>query len=385
MNLRARVVTDLDALASARDDWAALVARAAASAPTTTPTWMLHWWRTFGDTGGRALRAVLVFEGARLVGLAPLQVRPMRSRVGIPFRRMELLASGEDEADEIGSDYIGVLAERGFEPTVAEAVAREIAEGALGPWDELALDSMNGDATLPMLLTAALRDRGMVVRTEVVGVSQYVRLPASWDDYLAALPSRRRQRVARTLRDFDRWADGTTRIERARTRADLPRGLAILEALHTERWAVEGHAGVFASPRFRAFHAAVMPELLDAGVLDLWWMTVRGEPIAAAYNLRWEDRVQFYQAGRSTRVPRDVRPGIAMHARAIRTAIEERRREYDFLPGEARYKSELAIDARPIVRLRAARPTIADAARQATELAIEEVRALRRAAKEGRP
>ena len=61
----------------------------------------------------------------------------------------------------------------------------------------------------------------------------------------------------------------------------------------------------------------------------------------------------FYQSGRRVDVPKAVRPGIALHALAIRASIESGLREYDFLAGASRYKRELALATRPLVTLRA--------------------------------
>ena len=99
-------------------------------------------------------------------------------------------------------------------------------------------------------------------------------------------------------------------------------------------------------------------------------MRVRGEPIAAFYNLRWNGKSYFYQSGRKLDVPDDVRVGVTMHAYLIRAAIEAGLREYDFLAGDSQYKMSLATATRPLVELRAVRPSAVEKLRVATELAI---------------
>jgi CelD/BcsL family acetyltransferase involved in cellulose biosynthesis len=54
-------------------------------------------------------------------------------------------------------------------------------------------------------------------------------------------------------------------------------------------------------------------------------------------------------------------------AHLIRGAIEAGRREFDFLNGDAPYKRRLAKTARPVVRLRAARPSWREQARRLAE------------------
>jgi len=341
--------------------WRELLARSSSNEPTLTPLWLHAWWRVFGAQGGRELEVVLFFEGERLVGLAPLLRRWHWYRPGIPFRRLELLASGEPEADEISSDYIGIVAERGREQAVVDELAAMLASRRLGRWDELVLPAMDGGAPTSGLLVAALERVGIRAESEVTSTCPYIELPSTWDAYLALLPSASRYRVTRSLRDFERWAAGDAKLHEARTPAELAEGNRVLRVLHGERWRADHSDGVFVSPQFSSFHEEVMGSLLAQGALELLWLTVRGEPVAVVYNLVWNGKVYFYQSGRKLDVPKGVRPGTVLHARAIQRAIAAGRREYDFLAGASRYKLELATATRPLVRVRAVRSPLLEA------------------------
>lgn len=333
-----------------------------------TPEWLLAWWRVFGDSEGRRLRAVLVEDGGRLVGLAPLLLRAHRYRPGIPFRRLELVASGEREEDEICSDYLSVLAATGAEREVADALAEALAGGTIARWDELLLPAMSGDAIMPLLLAGALRLRGLDAAITQTGEAPYVTLPETFDAYVGGLSKRRRYLVRRSLRDLDAWANGKLTLERVRDAADLPRGRAILESLHSQRWQGDGredgaHGGVFASAKFRAFHDAVMPALWARGAMDLSWIAAAGTPIAIVYSLVWAGRMQVYQSGRRLDLPATLRPGLVVHARLIEAAIAAGFVEYDFLNGASRYKRDLTPISRPLVQLRAVRAPLRETAR----------------------
>jgi CelD/BcsL family acetyltransferase involved in cellulose biosynthesis len=381
--LRARIVRNLVELEALVPAWRALLPRAAHAEPVLLPLWLLAWWRVFGDAEGRALRALAVEEGPDLVGLVPLARRLAAHRRTIPIRRVELLASGEDEADEIGSDYIGALVAEGRAAEVARVTARALRDGELGSdWDELRMPAMNGEDPFVTALAASLRAEGCSVSVDPYGQCPHVPLPSSWEAYLRALGSSRRYIVVRSLRELDAWA-GSGGWERrvARTPDDLAEGMAILRSLHAERWTAAGRAGVFASRRFTRFHEDVMPRLLageDGASLELSWLSVRGQPIAAAYSIVYRDKVYFYQSGRRLDVPKGVRPGIALHALALRASIEAGRREYDFLAGTSRYKRDLALALRPLVILRAVAPGLraraVEAARSMAERAIAGVR-----------
>jgi predicted ATP-grasp superfamily ATP-dependent carboligase/CelD/BcsL family acetyltransferase involved in cellulose biosynthesis len=377
MSLESSVLLDVAELEALRPAWDDLLASSASDEPMLSPLWLLSWWRVFGALDGRRLAVVACHDGGRLVGLAPLLLRTHRYPPAIPFRRLELLGTGEREADEVCSEYVGVLAARGAEASVAGALAEALARGALGPWDELVLTAMDGTGPMPALLGAALGRAGIIAEIESIGSAPYIALPRTFAEYLTALSPSSRYLITRSRRDLDRWAGAGLALHLASTPAELDAGRAALHALHGERW---GGAGAFVSPRFTAFHDAVMPGLLARGSLELAWLTVRGEPLAAAYGIVWRGKVYFYQAGRSLAVPKGLRPGIAMHARLIERATELGRHEYDFLDGHSRYKRQLATAARSIVRLRAVRVRdgLRERTRKLAERGIAEGRMLER-------
>jgi CelD/BcsL family acetyltransferase involved in cellulose biosynthesis len=377
MALDCKLIQGRSEMAQFEPAWRELLARSSSDEPMLSPLWLSTWWRVFGADGGRQLRVVLFFDGSRLVGVAPLLARRYWYRPGIPFRRLEWLGSGESEADEIGSDYLGVIAERRNEEAVVGAFVSALAGGELGLWDELVLPAMDGESSTASLLGRALAEAGIATTTETTASCPYIALPTSWEQYLASLTSAGRYLVKRSLRDLEEWGKGEVELHDAHTSSDFERGKQILKRLHTERWGAEGRNGVFGSPRFAKFHDEVMPLLLAAGALELFWLAVRGEPVAIVYNIVWKGKVYFYQCGRKIDVPKGVRPGIVIHAHAIRRAIAHGRREYDFLGGASRYKVQLATGARPLLRMRAVRSPRLELAHGTAERGLEGARWVR--------
>ena len=393
-------LADADALAPAWRDLLARVPERAAT-PTKTPLWCLTWWRVFGPIGGRSLRIVTVRDGGRLVGVVPLLRRWALHRRAVPVRRLELIATGEDEADEICSDYVGIVAESGYETRIAESLVAALESGKLGAWDELRLPAMQRDDEASAALVAALNRARIRAEIEPFGACPYIALPNSWEAYLSALGSQSRYLVNRSIRELETWGgqDGYA-ITRATDDATYREGRRLLHALHGERWSTrgsmrgstrgsnqEGH-GVFERERFRRFHDLIMPKLLADprdGSLDLTWLTVRNRPIAIAYSIVYAKRIYFYQSGRALDLPKGVRPGIALHALAIKRAIAEGMREYDFLNGDARYKTQLALASRDLVTMRAVAPTFRARLIDAGRVRIDRAAQLWRMRKESRP
>jgi CelD/BcsL family acetyltransferase involved in cellulose biosynthesis len=167
-------------------------------------------------------------------------------------------------------------------------------------------------------------------------------------------------------------------VVRARTAADLAEGKRVLVELHRSRWRGDAERGVFREAKYLSFHDAIMPLLLGRGALELTWLTVRGEAVAALYGMRWAGKTYAYQTGRRLDVPPGVRPGGVLLILAIRAAIESGQREFDLLADEAPYKLQLATGSRPLVRVRAAWPSLREGCRLAAEACLDAARRLRR-------
>ncbi len=360
------VLTDLTGLERVRGEWEQLLERSGGRYPSLTPTWALAWWRVFGPEGGRRLRALVVRDGRELIGLMLLVGRRRFYRRIVPMKRLEILASGEDQADEIYSEYLGPIASKGREEEVATALVRHLDDNR-DSWHEIVLQALDEQSQVVRALAPAFVARGLACESEVTAKCPFIALPKRWDDYLAALSSDNRYMVKRSLRDFERWAGKSWKVEVATGHEDLARGKAILQRLHEHRWKSGGLDGAFASCLFSRFHDLVMPELLERGELDLRWLVVNGEPIAASYCVVHDNRLYYVQGGRATDVPKGVRPGIVLHLHTIRAAIEAGRLEYDFLGGDARYKDQLSTGVRPLIELRIMRPSLPTVALRAVE------------------
>lgn len=381
-SLRSEVIEDVAGLTRLTAAWRGLLTRASSPSPSKTPTWLLAWWRQFGGLDGRRLCTIAIHDEATgaLVGLVPLCRRTVRVRRVVPIRRIELLATGEDDTDEICSDYTGAIVAAGYESEVARAVAQLVVSGRLGGFDHLVLERMSGDDPFAAQLTGALIQLGVQTTLSEEGACPYVPLPASFETYRQQLDRDARYVVNRSLRELEKWAGkaGYTRVV-ARTPDQLAEGRAILHSLHGERWSGNGYEGVFASPRFTRFHDEAMAALLDGtdGKLELQWLIVEGRPVVALYNIVYRGRVYFYQSGRALDLPKGVKIGVAAHALALQAAIDDGHTEYDFLAGASQYKRQLALAKHPLVTLTAAAPTVR--ARTAVAAAAALNQGLRRA------
>jgi CelD/BcsL family acetyltransferase involved in cellulose biosynthesis len=227
----------------------------------------------------------------------------------MPFRRLEILASGEPPEHGIYSNHLSVLAEAGIEERVAARLVRALTDGAFGTWDEVVLRMMPGDTPWPRLLVDAFRGAGLHAELAETGRAPYVPLPTTWEAYLKSLSANGRRNINSSLKAFDAWAGGTTRLETATNMDDLEKGKEVLVRLHHARWAADERSGVFRSPLYIQFHDALMRRLAEQGSLELVWLCAQHEPVAVLYGMTWAGKVYAYQTGRRTDLPPPVEAG----------------------------------------------------------------------------
>jgi CelD/BcsL family acetyltransferase involved in cellulose biosynthesis len=335
-------------------DWDDLGRRAEQYELTRSPDWLLPWWRIYGPSQGRKLRVGLLFRDERLTGLAPL-LRRRCWHGPIPFQRLELLGSGEPEAEAVCSNHLGIVAEHGAERYVAEELVRAVAEGLFGHWDELVFSMMSGNGPLADQLVQSFHDRGLLVEQKQMALAPYLVLPSTWEEYLKGLSTNGRRRITRSRKALDQWSEGTLRFERVSNTDDIDKGRKLLIDLHHARWATEEQGGVFRSPLFLRFHDAMMRQLVERGQLVLWWLSIGDEPIAVLYGMEWGGKIYAYQMGRRIDLPAHLRPGGVLLDLAIQEAITSGCREFDLLADAVPYKWQLTDESRPLWYVRVAR------------------------------
>jgi CelD/BcsL family acetyltransferase involved in cellulose biosynthesis len=172
--------------------------------------------------------------------------------------------------------------------------------------------------------------------------------------------------VGRLLRRHTRKLEAAYRVRTRRTTAaaDLERDLDSLFALHEARW---GAGATAFATRDAPFHREFAAIALDRGWLQLSFLEVDGEDVAAIYNLRFAGSESQYQQGRLPAWEEQSIGTIAL-LRSIRIASDEGMGEFRFLRGSEDYKYRYA-DADPGLQ------TIAVARRRAAAGALAVARA----------
>jgi CelD/BcsL family acetyltransferase involved in cellulose biosynthesis len=317
-------------------DWQRLAA--ATSTIFATPQWLATWWRHFGRDGALRLYACRDRAG-RVVAILPLELRAAGPLTILRF-------AGHGPSDQLGP--ICAAADR---PAVARAVLR--ATDAAGA-DVLLGEQLPADAGWGTLLRAGvLGSEGSPV-THLAG--------GGWEAQLRRWTPSVRRLLRRHTRKLEAAHD--VRMRRTTAAAELEGDLDSLFRLHEARWG----AGVTAFATGDAsFHREFAATALERGWLQLSFLEVDGEDVAAVYNLRFAGADNQYQQGRLPAWEEQSIGTIAL-LRSIRIACDEGMGEFRFLRGSEDYKYRYA-DADPGLQ------TIAVARRRAAAGALAVARA----------
>ena len=268
---------------------------------------------------------------------------------------MRLHTTGDPDLDVITIEYNGFLVDPGCGET-AEDAALDYLIGqprAGGKCDELDLRNVSR-----RYQKYAARRR-LVHRIAGSKPSYRIDLAvvrASGRPYLDRLSSNTRQQIRRSLRLYQ--AIGPVVLARATTADEAVAFLAGLKALHQPYWQSRGEPGAFAYP----FLEALMHRLMIAGLADGTVELVRvsrGElAIGYLYNFVYRGQIYCYQCGFLFEADARLKPGLVTHTLCIEDHLRAGAATYDFMGGEARYKSSLGERGPDLHYVLLQRPTV---------------------------
>ncbi len=321
-------VSRSEGLASLQPEWNGLLHRSPVDTIFLTWEWQDLWWQVLGAASGAEPHYLAFRDGGELIGLAPLL------GVGDSYH----FAGGEEIAD-----FLDLVALPGREAEVAAGVLDYLAER---PWDLVDLRNLRQDSLILTHLVPEARRRGYLVDVEQEDVSPYVRLPATWDDYLAGLSKKDRHELRRKLRRLHscgqvRWYAATDPERREADVADFVK-------LH--RLSDEAKAG-FMTHEMEGWFRAIVEHFAPSGLLKLYFLELDGMRLASAICFDYRNQILLYNSGYDPEYAR-LSAGLALKAYCIEDAVAAGREVFDFLQGGESYKHDLgAVDA-PIFRVR---------------------------------
>jgi len=336
-----RTVDDLDKL---RDRWEELLAQYPQSSIFSTWEWLTTWWRAFGTD--KQLH-VLAFEDASswLVGLAPFALITRKS-LGRNWTVLQLMGDGSGD-----SDNLDLVVAQGYAPAVVRSLLVYL-EDHSDLWDFCELNTIPKNSPAANVLITSLVERRWVHTCDQTPCCQ-ITLPDHWDTYFKQLSGTMRKNFKYSFRRLEKKPN--FRIYRCSRQIDLFRSLQALFELHQKRWCSKESPGSFSSKERRGFYQELSSVLLSRGWLEFWVLESGGKPIAADYGFRYKNVVYALQSGFDPEDQADS-PGFCLKGAMLQALIESGVRQYDFLAGSSKNKTQWNAQISHYLHIHFARP-----------------------------
>lgn len=316
-------VTTEDGFSRLRGRWNALLEASPADHYFLRWEWLSTWWDAYKTSRDR-LCILLLLRGEDLVGIAPFYVTNRSWKNIFKIRRLLFLGTTQES---LVSEYMNIICRPGEEEAVVKRVINEVAQEDL--CDDLSLHHIvTTSQTLPLLQKASEARRflcNMSRETE----SPYIHLPSSWEEFLSGCRPSLRHQIRSQQKKLFRYP--AVSFRKTRDLSELEGDFKEFVRLHQQRWEARRLPGSFAEGRFPLFQRRMAASMLEKGHLELKFLSIQGKNVAALYNIRYKDRVYYYQSGMDLSFDPTLAPGLLLHAHAIEEAIRDGMKEYDFL------------------------------------------------------
>lgn len=310
--MKIQTLPDLEALDEGR--WNALLTASAQPSVFMTWQWQAAWLRAFG--GGRPLQVLAGSDATEsLVALLPLhEAEPGLWRI----------VGGVDV-----SDYLDLIAVAGREEEVWDALLQHRAADR-SAWH---LRGIRAESPTAQRVPGLAPAHGLSAAVEREERCPVLRLPESWDAYLATLSGKDRHELRRKMRKLEAELPD---VRVASVTGGPAWDDALSRFLRLHRLSRTGKSK-FMDEAMERFFRDALGALAGAGWVRLWFLESAGAAVASFICTEYGPSVGLYNSGFDP-VHARLAPGIVLLGHVIRDAIERRFPVFDFLRGEEPYK-----------------------------------------------
>lgn len=337
---------------SLKDAWNTLLAESPANSFFLRWEWLLRWWEVYNDSTMN-LSILLVLEDGELIGIGPFYVKKQKYKKILRARRLLFLGTKEGS---VISQYMDIICREGKEKDVVGKIMEYVVKEDI--CDDMSLQMLDSSSRALKVLYDKALEMNFFYASDGDMDCPCLTLPASHEEFLKGLSSSMRQNVRQNNNKVKKYPDVVFR--KTLSIGELEKDFPELVRLHQGRWQSRNMKGSFAGGNFFNFIKAVMPEMLKNGHLELNFLSVSGRNIASVFNINYNGKIYYYQAGTDVSFNSVLSPGIIIHDHCIAEAIKNGLREYDFMVmGKLDdYKKKWTAESKYIRSIYMARPGI---------------------------
>ncbi|HIP70051.1 MAG TPA: GNAT family N-acetyltransferase [Anaerolineae bacterium] len=315
------------------DEWDPLVEKSMTHTPFQYLSYQKAWWDHLQPENSE-LNTVVVRDNGVLIGIACLYV------VGD-------LVHFNGCVEE--TDYLDVITAEENAERVWTAVFNTLCSPEYPDWELLELCYIPAESPSRSIIPKLADQQSYTFVETVNEVCPIIDLPATFDEYLAQIDGKQRREIKRKLRRAN-GAGAELVIIGPEDDIDeaVDEFLTLLRKSTFEKrdWLTDGRCAMF--------HDAAKAAM-EAGILQLLFMEVNGRKAATLFNFDYDGRIWVYNSGLDPEAFGNLSLGVVLTAKAIELAIENGRKDFDFLRGDEIYKYRFGAKDTYIYRLNVTR------------------------------
>jgi hypothetical protein len=323
--------------------WDEMLANSRADAIFLTWDWIDVWLEVYGR-GGQWFILVAENSAGSLIGAAPMMIVRGKKTPGKWIRRLTLIGQQADTA----SEYLDWISLREFEAEVTSSFVHYLFNEMRSKWDLIQFAFVREDATLLHALRAEFSQKtSAALQIQFQTSSPYLHLPSTWEEFAASRSGSFRNKLNKFHRDHQ--------VELRFGGADMSisEGMALIRELHHKRW--NGASSSFTSGPYIRFHDQIAARFYPLDRLILVFLVLDGQIVAGRYDFAYGGKGWNFQGGWLPEWEK-LRAGKMLVTEVIRWCISKGLKEYDFLGGDAGYKSDWTEISRKMVNIDAVNP-----------------------------
>jgi len=336
---RISTIEDEAGFQALKPEWDELLGVSPVNSLFLTWKWLSTWWKNLAED--RKLHIITVHRDNKIIAIAPLCVRPVRSVWFWQVRTFEFLGVGY-----VGSDYPDLIIRPGHEQQAIQALVFYM----LNQHIILNFSLVLRNSCYLSEFADLIKQQGWRVLSNNTHVCPYIPLTGhDWESYLATLGSSHRYNLRRRIKNLHKEFT-SVQFEQVKTEQQVEETLAKLIELHNRRWDKQGGSDAFHRPDLLRFHADISKITLKKDSLRLYQLRLDGNVVAVLYGFKYNNIFYYYQSGYDLEYSR-YSVGLVIMGLTIKSAIEDGMDKYDFLHGDEEYKYLWATQQRELEQL----------------------------------
>jgi CelD/BcsL family acetyltransferase involved in cellulose biosynthesis len=304
-------------------DWEQLYRRTPSATPFHSPAWQRALLKT--AQAMRRLRLFTVYDGSRLVAVLPLEARSGRV----------LRTSGA-----LLTDYLDPLIDPAYAQRSWPALLKSVR--ILAPRRSVILEHIREEACGCGDLRSCADDAGFELADTSSSTVARIRLPGSWDEYLAALDGHERKELRRKLKKAEQQGGATLVV--CNDPATVLAEMATTFEMFQNCGGGKGRKARWLFPKHFALSA---PALAASGRLVLYKLMIENRYAAGMIALPTHDGQILWNTAFDCTM-KQWSPGIVLFGMLIRLGIEQGHQVFDLLRGQYDYKYRLGAADHPL-------------------------------------